>query len=294
MPAQISTRNQILRLLRRSLSSLIGLKLTIFAGLVFLLFGYPQYFDSLPNFRPRDYALGAIGVYSIFALIYSYFGNFSYRRGLSVWVQSNLILMYSVIFYLRINSPLLEIFGYIIDSKLSFIPLLILIFIVNRNLFNQLKNQTYLLVSQVFLVSLSTFSLLNVLKSTYAVNFNYQILFEFFNQPALFWILVTSTLISLLTTLNLKISKFSEVLLFTIIQTTVLASVFNILYSLDITYWYQTLLFLIFWDYLYHPLNSIVHREAETDFSSKLSISTIYHIFLFVIVLYASNNLIFS
>ena len=96
-----------------------------------------------------------------------------------------------------------------------------------------------------------------------------------------------------LSTLNLKINKYSEVILYTLIQTTLYTPIFYILNSLSITYWYMTLLFLIFWDLLYHPLNAIIHGESLTNFYSKLSISTLYHTVLFAIVIFAFKNPIF-
>lgn len=276
----------------KSLSTLLGIKLAIYSAIIFLIFGFPEFFASIPNFRQRWFGIASLVGYVVVTGIITYLRKWTIRRKISVYLQSNLLLFYSLIFYLRINSPTIDLAGYEFNSAFAFLPLLGLIFLVNRNLFNQNKNQTFLLISQVFLVSISTFSLLSLLETqrTASLEFSRDFLFEFFDQPNIVWIGFSSFVISIISTLNLRLNQYKDVILFSAILTVITSQIMFILNSFNITYWYQTLLFIVFWDFIYHPFDSIIHQEVSTRFYSKFMISLGYHALLFVLILFAFNN----
>ena len=274
--------------LSRFSGSLTALVLAILAACIFVVFGFPGILPQLSTgLRPRTVSLLLLAFYALATLALGYFGPWSKRRGLSIWCQSNLLLVYTLVYYLRLNSEAFALEGFVLTRSYAFVPLLGLIFLVNRNLYAQAKKRTYLLIAEILLICVSTFSLLNVIETIPGafLSFAYQFLFEFFNLPTLFWVILSSFVVALLSTLNLRLNRYREVLLFAGLSTSLFAGFFYILNSLSLTYWYQTLLFLVFWDFVYHLLLPIIHHEGEYNYLPKLTISLFYHVALFVLVI---------
>jgi hypothetical protein len=280
------------KVIKKFTTTFLALKTTGLAAIIFLVFGYPEFFTFIPNFRSRWVGLLSISFYSLVILIIAYFGKWSKKRGLSIWFQSNILVIYALVYFLRFNSSQIFLAGTTIDKNYILIPILSFIFIVNKQLFNQLKKTNLLLVIEVLLITISTYSILDLLKITIsdALTFNYQFLLEFFNLPQVFWVCFSAFIISFLSTLNLKVNKYSEVVIFTLLFTTLNVSMFYIINQLNMTYWYKSLLFLCFWDFIYSPFNSIIHRESDTNFISKISISFLYHLILFVVIYISYSN----
>ena len=278
---------RIRTLLARFAPSLIALGLTFLAGVIFAVFGFPGILARVSTgLPPRTVTLFLLALYALLTLAISYFGRWSKRRGLSMWCQSNLLLIYTLVYYLRLNAPSFAIDRFVLNRAYAFVPLLILIFLVNRNLYALAKKRTYLLVAEILLICVSTFSLLNVIETIPGafLSFAYQFLFEFFNLPTLFWVTLSSLIIALLSVLNLRLNRYREVLLFTGLSSSLFAGFFYVLNALNFSYWYQALLFLILWDFVYHLLIPIIHHEGEYNYLPKLTISLAYHLALFVLV----------
>ena len=271
------------------IGSLTATLLGAFAGIIFILLGFPEIVNTLPTgLNVQTLSLIFFSGYAFVTLLLGYFGPWSKRRGLSMWIQSNILLLYSLIYYLRLNTTTFTFESLTLNRGFTFFPLLILLFLVNRNLYAQAKKKTYLLIAEILLIHVSTFSLLNLL-DTIPADFstsNNLLLRVIFEIPQTVWLVVGGVFTSVLTTLNLRLSRYREVFLFTGFGGSVFIATTLVLNALTLSYWYQALLFVVFWDFAYHLLAPVGQHRQEKNYLAKLLISGGYHLVLFGVVFY--------
>jgi hypothetical protein len=280
-------RSNLLYFLKTYKAYITATVLSILSAWFFLVIGYPNLFAKLPFFTQRWFGLGILTACLVTTYLACYYSNWKLTKFWSVFVQSNLITLFSFAYYLRLNNSILGVGNVIISTSLVFIPLTALIFLVNLNLFGSKESKIYLILPQVLVITLYTFSFLSFinLDRTDVRDFSQDWLLFLFNLPLIFWLVLGSVAIALVSTLNSNVGfdrrKIGLVVLFGFLIFQALC----LIYSLRFTYWYQTLLLIVVWDFLFHPFKLIMNQVKDPKFRPKMVVSSFYHAFLFFIVM---------
>jgi hypothetical protein len=268
---------------------LVSTILAVLAFLLFLTIGFPESFNRLSFFSQRWFGLGFLMLYLIISYLSGYLLAFTNSRLFSTWVQSNLLLIISLLYYSRINFGSEFTFWEItFTSRIMLFPLSILIFIINLNLFGKLERKLYYLLPQILLFSLQLYSFLEAIKvdSTFDREFFVFWIEWIFRIDTFYWILFSGFSIAAISIFSLEINdikkKISHWLLFGFLSFQILLFI----YLLKLPYWYQTLLFLIVWDYIFVAYTTIAEEVKDDRFFAKFLISSFYHCLVFLAVIF--------
>jgi hypothetical protein len=260
--------------------------LTILVILFFFIIGFPQFFNSVRYFSQRWFGISVVFIYLIISLILCHLQKWTRLRLFSTWLQTNILFLFSIAYFIRLNNSSLNFSTFEISTELVFIPLSIFIFFVNKNLFESNKTTVIYTLGQVILISLCVFSLVyyieidNTAQRAYSNDF----LLKLFKLPTYIWLVLSAFTIGLISTLTLKLKdsiNFISVFLFfflTTIQTEIILS------NLNFGYWAKTLVLITVWDYLFNAVLSFLIHPDYNKHKAKLIISTLYHIALLAII----------
>ncbi len=273
-----------------------ALFLSFVATIFFVGISFPDLWQSYFLFRQRWFGLISIAIYILSSLIFVLITNWGVFRSISVFIQSNILALFAFAYFLRLNIRDILIFGFSFNTAFLFLILSGLIFLVNLNLFGENKRQHWLLIPQVMLFALQAFSLLSFTDTfiTSRVSFSSDWLNVLFNIHPFFWLTLCGLAITTITVFSYKIDSLKEffkvfgIFAFCIIQ--IIFLIYIIVFidiSLNLTYWNLTLMTLIFWDWLDGNFRIIAQKLEDSKFYPRLTISTIYHFILFLIVLLA-------
>jgi hypothetical protein len=148
----------------------------------------------------------------------------------------------------------------------------------------------------VILFALQGYSFLS-LTGTYvtdSTSFSSDWLNILFNLHPFFWLTLSALAIATISVLSLKITKTQDLLKFfglfgfLMVQGILMIYLTNFVdFNLNLTYWNLALMALIYWDYLDSPLKIISQKMEDTKYYSRLTVSTIYHAGLFLLVMLA-------
>jgi hypothetical protein len=270
-----------------NLGLIVATSLALLSGFFFLVIGYPDIFNSIPSFRQRWFGLCIFGICLLLTYLSCFYSHWKMLKSISVWMQSNVLLFFSFAYYLRLNNSDVGILGQKFDTGLVFIPLVVLIFTVNYNLFTTNKKRLLLVIPQVLLFCLQTFSFIGFLgiDRTTSRDFSQDWLSNVFNLPPLVWLLICAMAIGLVSVLNMKLQSLRKVLAFGLIFFVICFQILIAINTLNTSYWYKSLLFLVCWDFLFTPFAAVVNRVIDPKYKPKLSVSTMYHIGLFLLIL---------
>lgn len=283
-----SLSERLLEIVQHHFSSVIAGNLTLFTFFFFIIIEFPQAFQGIPGFSQRWYGLTLLFLYVGVTYFLCFFSNFQKHRAWAVWLQTNILVIFSLLYYVRLNSRDFALFGVTLTTSQIFIPISVLIFLVNQNLFGKHKNKIYLLAPQVLLFALNIFSLLSfiAIDRTNLRNFSQDWLIQVFSAPDWLWLLLLTLAVSAISVLNLNMEKRQRVILFTSVMTLMLFPIFQIINKFSILYSYKTVLALIIWDLVYLPLRLSALKIPDPRFRFKLVLSTSYHLALILIILY--------
>jgi|688.fasta_scaffold13267_11 hypothetical protein len=249
------------------------------------------YFTSVAYIEQLNQVFGQItirqaGVFSVvlvlsFSLFGSWFGSKSWLNFGFIWLQSLFLSFFAFSYFLSIENR-------------DFYPILfailpVLIFLVNTDLFGEQKYYHFTTFSQVLLYALQTFSLLNFfnIDRISTREFQENILAQIFSLDPIFWLILSTLAITFVSLGYFKILStaksftFGSILFLTLGQVLWLAEVFDFNQAL---YWQKTLLFVIVWDFLIPPLQSIILGKIDEKYNPRIIISTAYHGFLVLVV----------
>lgn len=260
--------------------------LTILVVFFFFVIGFPQFFSSIRYFSQRWFGIGVICVYLVISFFMCTLQKWSIPRLFSTWIQTNILFLFAIAYFIRLNNSSLNFSTFEISTELVFIPLSIFIFFVNKNLFQSNKTTIIYILGQVILISLCVFSLVYYIEidNTAKRAYSNDLLLQLFKLPSYFWLVLSAFTISLISTLSLKLKEwvnaFSVFAFFfiTTIQTEIVLS------NLNFGYWAKTLVLIIVWDYLFNAILSFLKHPEYDKHKVKLIISTVYHIVLLAVI----------
>jgi hypothetical protein len=260
--------------------------LTILVVFFFFIIGFPQFFSSIRYFSQRWFGVAIILVYLVVSFSLCLAQKWSKSRLFSTWIQTNILFLFAIAYFIRLNNSSLNFSTFEISTELVFIPLSIFIFFVNKNLFQSNKTTVIYTLGQVILISLCVFSLVYYIEidSTAQRAYSNDFLLQIFKLPTYLWLVLSAFMISTISTLALKLKdpiNLVSIFFFfflTTIQTEIIVS------NLNFGYWAKTLVLITVWDYLFNGvLSFLIHPDYEKH-KAKIIVSTIYHIALLAII----------
>lgn len=267
--------------------------LTVVSLSFFLTIGFPEVFDNLPFFKTRYFALGAVATYSIISILAVLITKRSSLRIFSILLQSNALMIASFTYFIRIFASEFSFFWVNANTNFIFLPLLLLIFFVNYNLFGEYKNYFYVTAAKVFLFIILFFSIIDFIEvdKTSLRDFFYDWLSYFFNLPPAALLGICALLVSAVSIFILDIkNSVKQIAVYFLFSFIALQSLL-IVYFVDfgdfkgIGYWHKALLGFILWDYFYAPFIVATTGVKDYKYRPRLIVSTFYHLILFILVL---------
>ena len=291
----LQLKKQTLDFLQQHQALLKALLLVFIAIVFFIGTAFPETIQNNFFSRQRWFGLTSVALYILFSLIFVLLTKWSWFQSVAVLVQSNLLMLFTFAYFLRLNFREVMIAGFSFHTSLLSIPLALLIFLVNYHLFqNSSRVPFWLIIPQVMLFALQAFSVLSFTDSFLLsrVSFSSDWLNLFFNIHPFVWLALAGLAIATISVLSYNLEKLSDfwkvlaIFSFLIIQTMVF--IYLIQFAdliLKLTYWHLTLLTLIVWDWLYNSLMIIAKKIPDSRFYARLTVSTIYHLVLFLVVL---------
>lgn len=257
--------------------------------LFFISVAYQDFFSLYFNFfRVRWFGISVLIVLALLTLLTSYLKHQKRIVFLLTWLESNILTIISYSYLLGIENK-------------SFYPFIIgfltaLILLVNFDLFGRKDYHFYILVIQVLLFSLQSFSWINLLAASRVevINFHEDLLSNILKLPSWLWLAVSALGITLITISSFGAITVKKTLIYTPLLFYIFFQMFLVVENLNFAnffYWQKTLLFLIFWDFVYLPLKFIIEDTKDDKYQPRLVVSTMYHIIL-VLIIYFSPNLL--
>ncbi|MEI6728737.1 MAG: hypothetical protein WCK98_03790 [bacterium] len=263
--------------------------ISLLSLLFFISVTYQDFFSTYFNFfRVRWFGVSVLVILALLTFFTSYLKHQKRVAFLLTWLQSNILTIISYSYLLGIENK-------------SFYPFIIafltaLILLVNYDLFGKKKYHFYILVIQVLLFSLQSFSWINLLAASRVevISFHEDLLSNILKLPSWLWLAVSSLGITLITISSFGYGSAKKTLIYTPFLFYIFFQMFLVVENLNFAnffYWQKTLLFLIFWDFVYLPLKYIIKNTKDDKYQPRLVVSTIYHVAL-VLIIYLSPNLL--
>ncbi len=261
--------------------------LSIVSLLCFIVIAFPSVFSRIPYFQPKWAGLLCI-VSCIAIAVFSSFKCFTDpRERIFSTLQLSTVILVSTLYIVRINNSPFEFLTFKLSTGLICIPIAFFIFVITQQI---LKSTISIitLATVVVLASLTTFSLVYYfdIDNTTARDFTVEPLAYIFRLPNFIWVFINAFFIGLFTTLTFKLKSIIDTISVTFIFAITLFQSGIILNNMALGYWAKTLIFLIIWDFLYHPIHNYLKHPSENLFSRRLITSMIYHIALISLVLF--------
>ncbi len=263
------------------LSFLSTLLITFLSLAFFLVVSYPEMFSQSSFFSLRWYMLLVfLGIFS-FSYLLSFRLKNSLVEAISVCLQINILVFFSFVYFLSIENR--DFY------PPSIIILASLIFLVAYNLFDENKLRIYLLVPQVLLFSLQTFSLIEflTLDRVFFRNLEDNFLQSIFRLDPLFWLVFCALGIALISVFQFKLKSlyanlaFGSAIFFLCFQMSLMINAIGLEFFL---YWQKSLVFLIFWNFIFRSFFVISKEIFEPEYFVKTTLSTLYHGVLIIFV----------
>jgi hypothetical protein len=287
LPSWLQTTQTYLKTHSALVASLLLAALSI---VFFLTITQSSILTSLSFFRIRWFALATIAIAAA-ATYYGSFWNIHIKDtigSITAYTHSFLLTIISYLYLIRLNSEGIAFFRYELNTSIVFIPLAILIFVSNYTVFTRRKHIQLLTVAQVLFVLLFSYAIIGFIDvdNTFARNFNQGWLAVIFNWPAWIWLLFGSLALSFISSHNIPHPNTEKRLLYLAGYYIMNLQILLVMYILNFTYWYQTLLALISWNFIYTNVLSLMTKKNDLKYKPRLAISIMYHALLFLIVLY--------
>ncbi len=275
-------------------------------------FGF-GFFEISRQFSYRQTLLGMIGLY-IFSLgVFSFWVSFKIQLGfwtrfLAVWFQSVSVGLAGFLYFATVKKAILGVFELnlpfftyflpprilVIHTGYVVIPLLVLLFFVNYNLFGQNKLQKPLLLLQNLLFTVLCFSFLELIKSDRTVvrTFNSNTLSFIGSINPNVWVLICVLVISTVSILHLKLVGLGRNLGFVFLMFLILSQFllflsptkdFSIVNFGSFTYWHKSIFLVIFWSFIFYPISLISTTKQIDKFRDKFILSSLYHFLILTI-----------
>jgi len=255
--------------------------------LFFVSVSYQEFFTTYFSFfRVRWLGIGILSIIAFFTLLNSFLRNQKKLTFLLIWLESNILTLISFTYLLGIENR--NFYPFLI----SFLTCLILV--VNFDLFGKRRYYFYTLVAQALLFSVQGFSWVNLLTASRVdvISFNQDSLSNLLSLPLWLWLAFSALGITLITISSFGLTSFKKISAYTPVLFFLFFQMFLVVESLNFNnffYWQKTLLFLIFWDFVYIPLRVVTTESRDEKYNPKIVASVAYHAILIVAVFLAPN-----
>jgi hypothetical protein len=277
-------------LLRSQSSIIASLGLAFLAIGFFIVITNQEFFNFLPFYRTRWFALSIILASFCITYIGAFWNNAITSRWQSyiVFGHSIVLTLFSYGYLIRLNNSTINIFNYQFNTSLVFIPVTLLIFLVNYNIFHVHKHSQLLAVAQVLFIILFTYSIIAFINvdSSFARNFNQGWLTVIFNWPAWLWLIISSVAITFVSGRDIHHVNVERRWIYLLSYYLMNLQILIAVSLLNFSYWYETLLALVSWNFVYTNIYSLMTKKNDTKYRPRLTISIFYHLVLFLIILY--------
>lgn len=262
--------------------------LSLFSAMFFMAISLPSIFKPIPFFSQRFVGISILFLCFLVSFLFGYFCVKNRLKLFILLVQSNLLTLFTFTYFLRVNAINIQFLGINFNTMTISVPLVFLIHMVNLNLFKDRKFGLYLVMAQVVVFSLQGYAFINLLSTDYTNLriFSTDWLASIFNLNTAIWIVVSSFAISVVSFANYKLINYKDQFVFFILSFLLYTQVLFLIDNLTfLNYWHKTILFLIFWDFIYTPMQYIALNIKDEKYTPKLIVSTIYHVLLAILVL---------
>lgn len=254
----------------------------------FLIIAFPRYLSQLPSFSQRlysTYILVAIVVFVSLGVLIKYT---TYPQKIVAWLRIIIPIIFSFAYFLRVSAVQFNLFSLNLSTHITLVPLVVLITGSTWYIISQKHIPFSLLLGQIVILAIQTYSLLGFLDfdRTDKRLFSQDWLSQLFSLNNSIWLILCSFGVSVVTVMSFDVSNTRKNLKYVLIFTVLIFQGLFMIYTLDNQFYtYKTLLFLIFWDFLYYPFKTIIKGTEDIRYAPRLIWSGLYHIFLFVLVL---------
>lgn len=287
--------SSFVRFVRENAIVILSVVLALSAIVSFVLVGYKESigFSLQQHFK---ILLIPLSVYMVTSLILSSFVYKTHKKMWQSWIISNVLLFASFIYYLRVHHASILHNDWInLDTGLIFIPLGLMILILNLNLFLDKKIQIWVQRSIIFFYIFIGFSFADVILAdrTSQRLFDIPWLDNLFSIPVVYWLALAGLLIPVVSTFNLSFKKVSNYIISIIISYIFVLQSFFIVYVISlgyfdgIGYWHKSLMTFIIWDYLQGPISTALKNDKDYRYKERLFINAFYHFLLILLVLFS-------
>jgi hypothetical protein len=220
----------------------------------------------------------------------------------SIWLQSVVLALSCFVYFTTVKKAILSVFEvnigifptkvFTVHTGYVMVPLVLLILLVNYNLYAQNNLNKILLWFQNLVFAVLSFSFLDLLRvdRTSIRNFNSNSLSILGNLNPNIWLIACLLLIAIISILRLKLVGilknigFIALLFGLLFQFVVFLSPtkeLSVVSFVEFTYWHKALFLLIFWSFVYYPMSILSSDSAEENIRGKFILSGLYHFFIF-------------
>ena len=263
--------------------------LSFFLILGIVVMGFPEVLEAfgLALFNKNSLILISILGYVCFSYTFCFWLQKPLWQKVFIWIQTNILFLVSLFYFSRLS---LEsdyyLLGFYLQNRVSSVFLVSLNFLVNLNLFGKYKDNLGLTLSQVFLLALQCYSLVRILNlaSLYKKEFGFEWLQTIFSLNPIFWIVIFSVCITLVSVTTVATKKVLHKIYLSIVFFWLIFQTMLILYFAKVSYWYHTLSFLIVWDFIHIWFIRILQQKPDFKVLPKFIVSFIYHFALIFMV----------
>lgn len=262
---------------------LVAIFISALSFFFFLTVSYFEFFSRNQFLNLRVYGIFSSVVIMLSTYLVSFLSKWGFWKSILVWVQSNFLILFAFAYFLNINNKNFH--------PLAITVLVFLIFLTILNLFSEKYFENlYLLFAKIFLFALTTFAYLEFLATNriQSIEFNQELLAEFFNLSPLVWLVITAFAMSLFSTYSFQLKNWKSNLLYGFFF---FSLTFQLLLSINSTilhnffYWDKAILLAIIWNFLYTRIYTLAKLQPDSKFWAKTYLATGYHIFLILLVL---------
>ncbi len=263
----------------------IAILITITSAIMFIYSGLSEKAVQFgaPDVRLEKVLLTTFGILLFLDIAFVYFLGKNNVQRIHIFFALATLQISAFLYSLKVyGTELYKIGGFTITTQIALAILPIIILLQAIDLI-QNKNRMWVNIAQVFVILNQLFSTVKVFNenSFTKKQFSSPILNFIFDFPPFVWVGFATIALAILSTYNLKqgYTRFIFVIgmMFPILNLLLLTRV--------TTPWYQTLLGLIVWDMIYTPMFDAEKDTTDDRVVSKLMVSSVYHIALFVIFL---------
>lgn len=213
-------------------------------------------------------------------LIFKISKGVSFVKNLHNFFAIFVVQLSAVLYSLKIyGADVFSVNGFMFNTSMIvfLFPVLTFFFLIDVI---QKKNRMLVNIAVVFIILNQLFSTVRLFNenSFEKKEFGLDIVNKIFELPPFVWVLFATVSLAIITTFNLK-QGFTR---FIFVVGMMLPILNMITYTRVSTYWYQSILGLIVWDMFYTPMYESEKDTTDNRVMSKLMVSSIYHLILFV------------